>query len=235
MKTFLNFLIEAAMSTPDALKTLGLSSNYTDDQLKTAYKKMAVANHPDKGGSVAKMQQINVARDVLSNPTANQTSNRNDYEDEDDTYSPYPQTRTITSTLAFSFFREQLNAEVRSKIGEGQIRVPLMSRGSQYKRNNNPVIILIQRQTNMLGTEYDVRGIYEATLNGKGLKLLVKIAHDDSERCVWESIKSVRWLILEIQKLQLLDAMSLTQVAGKLAERLKYYSKNQTKIDSNVK
>ena len=235
MKTFLNFLIEAAMSTSDALKTLGLSSNYTDDQLKTAYKKMAVANHPDKGGSVTKMQQINVARDVLSNPTANQTSNRNDYENEDDTYSPYPRSRTITNSLAFSYFREQLNAEVKSKIGEGQIRVPLMSRGSQYKRNNNPVIILIQRQTNMLGTEYDVRGIYEATLNGKGLKLLVKIASDDNERFVWESIKSVRWLIIEIQKLQLLDAMSLPQVASKLAERLKYYSKNQTKIDSNVK
>lgn len=53
------------MSTSDALKAFGLKAPVTSDELKRLYYKLAAANHPDKGGSTAAMQRINVAYEVL--------------------------------------------------------------------------------------------------------------------------------------------------------------------------
>jgi len=44
--------------------TLGLTSqNATQDEINTAWKKLAFANHPDRGGSTEAMARINTARD----------------------------------------------------------------------------------------------------------------------------------------------------------------------------
>ncbi|KAG6588253.1 DnaJ protein-like protein, partial [Cucurbita argyrosperma subsp. sororia] len=47
---------------------LGVSKNASQDDLKKAYKKAAIKNHPDKGGDPEKFKELAQAYEVLSNP-----------------------------------------------------------------------------------------------------------------------------------------------------------------------
>ncbi|ONI01567.1 hypothetical protein PRUPE_6G146900 [Prunus persica] len=47
---------------------LGVSQNASHDDLKKAYKKAAIKNHPDKGGDPEKFKELAQAYDVLSDP-----------------------------------------------------------------------------------------------------------------------------------------------------------------------
>lgn len=53
------------MKTIDAIRLLGLNDNFSFNDLKTAYRKLASKNHPDHGGSDEKMQSINHSYSVL--------------------------------------------------------------------------------------------------------------------------------------------------------------------------
>lgn len=53
------------MTQQEALKVMGLSAGYTADDLKKKYRELSMQNHPDKGGDVEIMKQINAANDVL--------------------------------------------------------------------------------------------------------------------------------------------------------------------------
>lgn len=50
----------------DYYKTLGVSKNASQDEIKKAYRKLASKHHPDRGGDTKKFQEIQVAYDVLS-------------------------------------------------------------------------------------------------------------------------------------------------------------------------
>jgi curved DNA-binding protein len=50
--------------------TLGVKTSATADEIKRAYRKLASQHHPDKGGDVAKFQEIEQAYRTLSNPQA---------------------------------------------------------------------------------------------------------------------------------------------------------------------
>ena len=50
----------------DYYQTLGVSKNATPDEIKKAYRKLASATHPDKGGDTKKFQDIQAAYAVLS-------------------------------------------------------------------------------------------------------------------------------------------------------------------------
>jgi hypothetical protein len=63
MKGFREFVIE--MSVADATKLLGLSTSFSDAELKSAYKKSALKNHPDRGGSEEMMKKVNDAYETL--------------------------------------------------------------------------------------------------------------------------------------------------------------------------
>lgn len=65
MKTYKEFLTEAPMTYNQALDTLGLDSGYSEDDLKKAYKDLSKKLHPDLGGDVEKMKDVNRARDIL--------------------------------------------------------------------------------------------------------------------------------------------------------------------------
>jgi DnaJ-class molecular chaperone len=59
--------------TPDLYSLLGLSKNATEDDIRKAYKKMAIKHHPDrnpndKEAANIKFQEINKAYSILSNP-----------------------------------------------------------------------------------------------------------------------------------------------------------------------
>ncbi len=53
-------------ATPDYYKTLGVSRNATQDEIKKAYRRLARTHHPDAGGDEAKFKEINEAYEVLS-------------------------------------------------------------------------------------------------------------------------------------------------------------------------
>ncbi len=63
MKSFTEYLLE--MRQQDAEKFMGLSGNYTLDDVETRYKELAMKYHPDRGGNVKQMQDLNAARKIL--------------------------------------------------------------------------------------------------------------------------------------------------------------------------
>ncbi len=53
-------------SAMDYYQILGLNENASQDDIKKAYKKLAMKNHPDRGGDTKKFQEISQAYDTLS-------------------------------------------------------------------------------------------------------------------------------------------------------------------------
>ena len=71
MKTFKQFMAEAVITVPDALKIMGFQAVPSSEVLKTSYKKLAVKYHPDKpGGDLVTMQKVNAAYDLLQKVTS---------------------------------------------------------------------------------------------------------------------------------------------------------------------
>ncbi|GKY99830.1 hypothetical protein MPSEU_000936800 [Mayamaea pseudoterrestris] len=57
-----------AADTTKLYETLGLKKTCTPKDIKTAYRKLAMTNHPDKGGDEHKFKEINAAYEILSDP-----------------------------------------------------------------------------------------------------------------------------------------------------------------------
>ena len=58
--------MEAMMTPQEALKIFGLAEfPKTSDELRRLHKKLALKCHPDRGGSLDKMKEINAANDIL--------------------------------------------------------------------------------------------------------------------------------------------------------------------------
>ncbi len=52
----------------DYYKILGVEKGASQDEIKKAYRKLAVKHHPDKGGDEAEFKKINEAYQILSDP-----------------------------------------------------------------------------------------------------------------------------------------------------------------------
>ncbi len=52
----------------DYYSTLGLQRGASDDDIKKAYRKLAMKHHPDRGGDQAKFKEISTAYEALTNP-----------------------------------------------------------------------------------------------------------------------------------------------------------------------
>jgi DnaJ family protein A protein 2 len=56
------------MPESDLYKCLGLTKNATPDEIKKAYRKLALSKHPDRGGDKEEFQAIQQAHEVLMDP-----------------------------------------------------------------------------------------------------------------------------------------------------------------------
>ncbi len=67
MRSFKQYLVEFKITPEEALKILGIDAETASDpnKLKKAYRKASIESHPDKGGSVEDMQNVNVSYDIL--------------------------------------------------------------------------------------------------------------------------------------------------------------------------
>lgn len=86
----------------DYYDTLGIPRTATQDEIKKAFRKLAMQHHPDQGGDVNKFQEITVAYETLSDP-----AKRADYDN------PRPAFNTQTGFpggFSFSFNGVDLNS-----------------------------------------------------------------------------------------------------------------------------
>jgi len=56
----------------DYYSILGVNKNASQDEIKKAYRRLAMQHHPDRGGDPEKLKKINEAYDTLKNPTKKQ-------------------------------------------------------------------------------------------------------------------------------------------------------------------
>jgi DnaJ-class molecular chaperone len=56
----------------NAYETLGVPKGASEEEIKRAYRKLASAHHPDKGGDTGKFQEIQSAYEILSDPVKRQ-------------------------------------------------------------------------------------------------------------------------------------------------------------------
>ena len=70
----------------DYYQILGVNENASQDDIKKAYKKLAMKNHPDRGGDTKKFQEISQAHDTLSD-----TQKRQQYDAQKNGFSPFGQ------------------------------------------------------------------------------------------------------------------------------------------------
>lgn len=108
--------------------TLGVSETASDNEIKTAFRKLAAQYHPDKGGNESKFKEINEAYDTLKN-----TKKRQEY----DTMRKYGE-RSFGSGEGFSFntgdfFNDNVFEEFFSGFGLGP-----RGRGSTRVYRNKP-------------------------------------------------------------------------------------------------
>lgn len=86
----------------DLYRLLGIDRNATQDEIKTAYKKLALRYHPDKNPGVPEandlFQEINKAYQILSDPRKRHEYNQRFGTDPDD--AEYKSTSTVTKGYA---------------------------------------------------------------------------------------------------------------------------------------
>jgi len=118
--------LKKAFGTSDLYKILSISSTATHEEIKKAYKTLALKNHPDKGGDAEHFKAISVAHCILSDPEKrkvyDKTGNVDDAGEEDlggskrDWYEYYRELfPPITISMIDSFSAKYKNSDEERK------------------------------------------------------------------------------------------------------------------------
>lgn len=103
----LRVLLES-LSYSEALKLFNLDKDYTENDVLKKYKRLAIKFHPDKGGDVEKMQDLNYAKDLL---LKNATKEYKQPESRESKKSDYEFLKKQTEKLCKEYF-DNLNPDV---------------------------------------------------------------------------------------------------------------------------
>jgi DnaJ-class molecular chaperone len=94
---------------------LGVNANASPDEIKKAFKKLAMIHHPDKGGDPEKFKEINAAYQTLTNPQPENTNNfRGDF-NFNDIFSGTAFEEVLRNN-GFSFRRQYRNHQLRANV-----------------------------------------------------------------------------------------------------------------------
>lgn len=145
----------------DYYQTLGIADTANQDEIRTAYKKLAMKNHPDRGGDTKKFQEISQAYDTLSDP-----QKRAQYDSQrHGGFNPFGN----NGHHPFEQFSEMFSFH----FGQGGPQFGQGFRQQQVKRNKDLTIrIGITLKQSFLGTQIEARYTLP---NGKGQTVIVDI------------------------------------------------------------
>jgi len=139
----------------DYYQTLGIKEDADQDEIRAAYKKLAMKNHPDRGGDTKRFQEISQAYDTLSDP-----QKKAQYDAQKNGFNPFGQ-RT-----PFEHVNEMFNFHFGGNPHFGQ-------GFAQHRRNKDLTIRMsISLRQSYIGTQIEAR--YK-TPNGNNQTVLVDI------------------------------------------------------------
>lgn len=153
MKNFHQFLIEQSLTSSEAEKVLGLTGSYTPDEVKAAYKKAAILNHPDKGGSVSDMQRVNAAYEKLKNSSGSGTKLDKSWwenvrkKDEEFVRVAFEKVKKAVNLKSYvdhfeKIFGEKITAEQTEEVMAGaHVMSPWSSLNLRFKNATNTTVI----------------------------------------------------------------------------------------------
>jgi curved DNA-binding protein len=109
----------------DYYQTLGVADNASQDEIKQAYKKLAMKNHPDRGGDTNKFQEISQAYDTLSD-----SQKRAQYDAQKNGFNPFHQNmgggfQDVGEMFSFAFGPGFAGFNQRRKNRDLSIRVKI--------------------------------------------------------------------------------------------------------------
>lgn len=96
----------SSSSSTDYYKILGIPKDSTGDQVKKAYRKLALQHHPDKGGSESKFKEISEAYDVLGDEEKRQSYDQFGKAGMDQNFNPQGGGGPQAQSEFFTFFNE---------------------------------------------------------------------------------------------------------------------------------
>ncbi|KAK7703784.1 hypothetical protein SLS57_010747 [Botryosphaeria dothidea] len=175
---------------------LGVVSDATPDQIKSAYRKAALKHHPDKAddkeAAHAKFQEIAFAYAILSNPrrrsrydTTGRTEETVDLEDDDFNWTEYykEQFEGIVTAEAIEKFKQEYK-------GGAEERNDLLEAYKKFKGNMNKIYEIIML-SNPLEDEERFRSILDAAI-ADGTVPVEKNYAEESEKSRQNRMKAAR-------------------------------------------
>jgi len=116
MYSFKDYLFEASMTLVAAMKVFNITSPFTSEvDLKAHYKKLALQHHPDHGGSMDKMKEVNLAKEILVKNIGRPTSAAKSF-DWNKSDQEYKDLKVVVNNLLLSKFHPAIYAKYLSGI-----------------------------------------------------------------------------------------------------------------------
>lgn len=108
MYSFKDYLFEASMTLDAAMKVFNITSPFSSEvDLKSHYKKLALQHHPDHGGSMDKMKEVNLAKEILSKSIGKSLS-KNSMEDHEKREQEYRDLKVVINNILLTKFNPQV-------------------------------------------------------------------------------------------------------------------------------